>query len=438
MKFKPVVASVVALGLMAPAFAKSTLPSRQAVANQNNVVKTLSYKGWQDRISIGGQGSVVAAVGVASPPGMFQKTSSGSDLYVNNFNLITDVALNKWAKATANLAYIGAPIPFVVDTGNTLHNVKVNALVFDEAYITIGDLAKKPYYFKFGKMYLPFGKFANPYTPYAVMSPVQALSQFNAVAAVTGFVTESGIYGNLFGFRGDTAPMGSKTLNIRNFGTKLGFNNNLSKLRLPDVNMNLSVSYIHNLWDSQVFSPNAVYSWGNFNSFEKPCHPDKAGKIDRVGGIAANLDLNWKSFNMAVNFVTSIGDMIDANNSYLKDDNGAINISTKFWALDAGIGYSFNTCGRDSSVNLGAQFTNNGSWMGNNKEGLTGWLRTIPKWRLVGEYKVNLIENVDLSLMAAHGKSYAFVATKGRIDTDPAINTKDKTTVGLLSLNVKF
>jgi len=95
-----------------------------------------------------------------------------------------------------------------------------HTIVASEAYVTIGNLARNPFYLIFGKKYLPFGEYKNPYTPYGVMSPTQMLSQFNAVTAIAGVSTDFGFYANVFGFRGDTIPVGSTAGNIRNFGAK--------------------------------------------------------------------------------------------------------------------------------------------------------------------------------------------------------------------------
>ncbi|HBS52249.1 MAG TPA: hypothetical protein DEA62_04645, partial [Coxiellaceae bacterium] len=109
MKLKPVVASLVMLGLMAPAFAKSSMASQQAVIDQNAVTSPVCSEGWFNRITVGGLGSVVGLFGNHDPAGMYTDIGSSTDLYVNNVNLLVNANLSCWSKATVNLAYFGSP-----------------------------------------------------------------------------------------------------------------------------------------------------------------------------------------------------------------------------------------------------------------------------------------------------------------------------------------
>ena len=64
MKLKPVVASLMMLGLMAPAaFAKVSLLSQKAVIDQNSPVMPLCATNWSNRVQVGGKGSIVGLFG---------------------------------------------------------------------------------------------------------------------------------------------------------------------------------------------------------------------------------------------------------------------------------------------------------------------------------------------------------------------------------------
>ncbi len=446
MKLKPVVASLVMLGLMTPAFAKSTLASQQAIVDQNSALSPVCSEGWFNRISVGGIGSIVGIAGNHDPAGSFTYLNNGSDLYVNNFNLLVNANLSSWSKASLNLAYLGAPIPwnnmFITKQKEVGHSTFAyrqirHTIVADEAYVTIGDLTKYPFYAVFGKKYIPFGNYVDPYVPYQIMSPTQALSQTNAVAGIVGVTTNFGFYANVFAFRGDTYPVGSSTGNIRNFGGLVGYYDNLEAFNVPNAHVNVNLGYIHNLWDSQVFSPNVEPSWalgeGSSNWTTKINHPvnsfGKKYEIDPIGGVSVHGDLAYKAFSMSANFVTAVKKMVDANYSSQSD-------SSRFWGADVNAEYAFKTLEHDSHIGAGVQFSGNGAWFGDNKKGITDWCRIIPKWRLLGEYKVNLFKNTELDLVVAHGKSYEFAPSTAAQSGDVAGHRN--ATVGLARLMVQL
>ncbi len=452
MKLKPVVASLVMMGLMTPAFAKSTLASQQAVIDQNSVISPTCSEGWFNRINVGGVGSVVGIAGNHDPAGSYTHINNGADLYVNNFNLLVNANLSNWSKATLNLAYLGAPIPW-----NNMHrggddqygqysyrSIK-HTIVADEAYVTISKLNEYPFYLKVGKTYVPFGYYTDPQTPYQIMSPAQMLAQTNAVAGVLGVVTDFGIYASAFAFKGETYPVGSEAGTIRNYGGEIGYYDNLEALHVPNAHMNISLGYIHNLWDSNVFSPNPEPQWGwserqgsgaGSGSSVKVGHPvtmfsGKEYAIDPVGGVSLHGDFAYRAFAMTANFVSAIKKMVPDTYSIKSD-------SSRFWGADLNATYAFKTLERESHLGAGIQWSGNGSWFGDNKSGsITDWCRIIPKWRLLGEYKINLFKNTDLGLVVAHGKSYDFVtgATPGS-DKEPQ-NSRNST-VGLARLMVQF
>lgn len=426
MKLKPVVASVVMLGLMAPAFAKSSMASRQAVLDQNSVISPACSKGWFNRIMVSGKGSVVGALGSHSPVGMFQVNNSSTDLYVNDFTVILDAQLSAWSKATLNLTYFGAPSPFhkihehdSYDMG--VGNRRINhSIVADEAYVTIGNMARNPFYFVAGKKYVPFGDYVDPHVPYGIMSPTQMLSQTNAPTAILGVSSDFGMYASIFALSGDTGPTGNESvaINIRNFGAKLGYYDNLSQFKSPRTHVNFAISYMNNLWDTQVFSPVldprhesfSVIGTGATTPYQKVNHPaNYRNQIEPVGGVSLHGDLAYKDFSVFANYVTAISDMLDDKSVFVVDPKQN---RSRFWAADVGADYSFKTWSKNSSLGLGVQFTGNGAWMADeNTYGTTDWARIVPRWRLLAEYKINLLKNTDLILTATHGKSYDFDVT---------------------------
>ena len=407
MKLKPIVASLVLVGLMPTAFAYDgkSVVVQQAVVNQNSVISTVCSDAWFDRISIGGIGSIVGLLGSHDLPGSFAKTNNSTDLFVNNANLLVDVALSHWSKFTLNVAYLGSPSQWQMTSidSTSFQNYKVSHGIFaDEAYVTFANLAKHPIYAKIGKMYVPFGEYSDQYIPWQIESPAQMLSQTNGLAAVLGVAPCSGFYASLFGLKGDTSPIDSKAHSIRNWGSKFGFSYNLEHFRAPDVHVNVNASYIHNIWDSLTFTPNT--------SAPRELLSKSDTFRDAVGGIGAHVDFAYKMLSIYADWVGTFKNLHDTYPPLAKYTS-----SSKFWGANVNAACAFKTLSHDSSLGAGFQFSGNGQWFADksvNKVGVGAvsglFALVIPKWRALAEYKISLCKYTDLSLIYAHSRSYDF------------------------------
>lgn len=424
LKLKPVVASLVLLGLMSPAFAHDhsakMMASQDAVVNQNSLINEVCTDKWFDRITIGGAASVVGILGNTDLPGQFSQTTSGSDLYVNNANLLVDATLSKWSKAAVSLTYLGAPSAFTRTTdAQATINSGNNQVYVDEAYVIFADFAKYPLFTKIGKTYVPFGEYNDQFVPWQVESPAQMLSMTNGPTAIVGVVSDFGFYLSLFGLKGSTAPFNSTTNNIRNFGGKIGYHDNLSRFESPNTNFNINLSYIRNIWDSEFFTPNSGSPWGTSST---------TAQRNAVGGLGIHVDMSYKAFSAYADWVGALKDMYPA---FTMTPTVRYSDSSKFWGGNVNAAYAFETLSHDSSIGAGIQFSGNGQWFattGAASHGAGFYDYIIPKWRGLAEYKVNLFKHTDLSLMYAHSKSYDF-AVEG--------NSRN-TNVGLARLGVKF
>jgi hypothetical protein len=465
MRLRSVVASLIMFGSMAPVFAGDDSSVQQSAIDQNSIVSPICSEGWFNRISVGGVGSIIGITGNHDPAGAFTGIGNSYDVYVNNFNLLVNANLNNWSKVTLNLAYLGAPVPWnnmhakgevngdKFSTSQWSYRHIKHAAVTDEAYIQISHFSKYPFYFVFGKKYLPFGEYSDPHTPYQIMSPVQMLTQTNAVTAIAGVTAECGFYGSVYGFKGQTYPIDSTVGNIRNFGAKVGYHDDLELLNIPGTHINFNLSYLHNIWDSEFFGPNTEPKWSWIEKHKgdtsvKIVHPVTmiAGKdyaVDPVGGVSLHGDLTYKALTLSANFASALKRMVSSVYSSKED-------SSKFWAADLNVTYAFKTMDHNSHLGAGVQFTGNGAWFGENNAIIyadndigkskgyytaSDWCRIVPKWRLLGEYKISLFRNTDLGLVVAHGKSYDFVTGTGS-DKEPA--GIRNTTVGLARLMVQL
>jgi hypothetical protein len=401
MKLKRVVASLIALGLATVATsgmaaqgkvmrsAGTKFVTAQTIVDQNStsVISQDNCVNWFDRITIGGKASGVAVWGNHYYPGAFTDLGHSSDLYLNNVNLIIGSKLNEWIKFSGNLAYNGQPSygpkfnSYLGKVTGFERNVD-NKVTLDEAYITVSDFAKTPFYAQVGLNHLPFGDYSDAYVAKVVMPMTQLLAQVSQPAVVGGFVADNGLYANVYAFRGVTDPVGTTAGNIRNFGASIGYHNNLSSLNQSDLQYNLHFGWIRQIVDGD--------NWMS------------SGAIDPIGGFSAHADVAYQQLGLVLNFVKAL------NNVFPIDYE-----SSRVWAADATASYAFKTLNHDSKVGLSYQFTGNGQF-------LTDMINipyfiamgasdaSFPHSRWVANYKVNLIKSVDADFALVHNRSYTY------------------------------
>jgi hypothetical protein len=406
MKLKPVVASLFVLGLVSgSAFAAGNQkPVQQAIVDGNSVISPVCSDNWFNRISIGGIGTFQAAWGNTDFPGSLMPTPHSTDLYVNNFNLLMNAVLNSWTKATLNLAYIGYPDYDYDYTGKEgvshpldswyAERWQSNRIIADEAYVTFSNFNKTPFYFQVGKKYIPFGVYSDPYN--FILTPMtQQMTQNNQTAAVLGFATDFGFYGNVYAFRGNSQPDDADSGFIRNFGAELGYYGSLGQFDIKDAHYNLNVGIIRAIQDGDYWLKLQPYfmSYSGRSYFENS---------DPIAGLSVHGDLTWKQLSVYANFVTVLKNVVpsdDLSFFHISDPN----YNSKIWAADVNADYAFDTWCHRSKVGLSYQFTGNGQVVG------SAGIVTFPKTRIQADYKVNLLKNVDFDVAVAHNTSFDYL-----------------------------
>lgn len=444
MKLKPVVASLFVLGLVSGSAlaAGNQAIIQQSIVDQNAVISPVCADNWFNRISISGIGTIQATWADKDPAGTFWPTNHSTDLYVNNFNVIANAVLNSWTKATVNLAYIGFPtytfLPSIYRSNFTTPpgalNINIewaaerhtsNVIHADEAYVTFANFCKTPFYFKVGKTYVPFGTYSDPYN--FVLTPMtQQLAQVNQTAAILGFATDMGLYGNVYAFRGNSqAPMDDSGM-IRNFGAELGYYGSLSSFDARDAHYNINVGIIRAIQDGDFWTKNTL-----MRDLFHYSHP--------VAGFAAHADLSWKQFDFFANYVVALkniqiipdvpkwlsdlGILTQADVDTFVDKYFTDN--RKLWAADVNADYAFQTWCHDSKIGLSWQFGGNGDFMAKTLHVF------YPKYRLQADYKVNLIKNVDFDLVYAYSRSFDYSINGMGFDSIPPF------IIGNTTVNIK-
>lgn len=466
MKLKPVVASLVVLGLSGSALAggpirgvpacnpnSPAVVQSQAIVDQNSVVSGIDSTNWFNRISVGGIASVVGIYSDRNwPMGGFLR-DSGSDLYVNNANLLVNATLTDWAKATVNLYYNGHPTygnPVVFNHDRTLfdfgfaslhliegahfsgnHSIDKNVSV-DEAYVTIANFCKTPFYLVVGQKYLPFGSYTNPYVPVEIMSPAQRMSTFNDPAVIAGIATNFGVYASVFGSKGKIDGPHDHTAQgfVRNFGGMLGYYDDLGGVGISNAHMNINVAYINDMSDGVYNFGDWPFDFGLNVNITNP-HPgrvdidvsidDQPNHRDAIPGMSGHLDVAYQQWDFAANFVSALKKVVqtgDPNfNTFPKHFITHINsdTNTQLYAGDLNAGFSFPVYGHDSRLGLSFQFTGNMGWAADFRNimwyslvGSRALYNLIPDTRWVGDYKISIFKNVDLDLTYAYSRSNSY------------------------------
>ena len=171
---KPIIASMMLAGVTFPAFAaddtqaqldsmKAQLAKMEAVIKQNQSGGFGQTQDWFKRITISG---LVNADGYVSNRSVGSNSSSNG-LVLNNANLFVDAAVNEWT--TGHMSFVYS------DSKNSTLNIDTRKNdVLDEAYVTIGNFAKSPVYFRAGREYVPFGTYER--FP-LVLNPTQLLTE---------------------------------------------------------------------------------------------------------------------------------------------------------------------------------------------------------------------------------------------------------------------
>lgn len=361
MKLKTIFASMVVLGLVgSTAFAAqqrgdiAMLKDHAATAQKSNTGNWLS-----DHVKVGAQLNVDAGFSnrtrsnSSGLSGSFANDDAGkkssSDIYLHNTNVSVDIMPNNW---------VDGHVEF---TGNDSdNNVSLN-----EAYVTVGDLSKSPFFMSAGKEHLPFGYYeVNPLTP----TLTQELSQFQGTIVNLGYAQAKGFYGSGYLTRGstETADASNNHKNINNGGLDVGYK---WCDKASQSGFTVGASWLDNLQSAD------GDAWTNDS---------------KVGALALHLDGHMQQFDASADLVSQTNKI---------DDQG----SSRFFAFGLGGGYSFNMVGHESRVGLGYQ----GSRHLGGGVNVSHVDYAMPKHRFLADWTVGVMKNTNVELQYTYDKDYA-------------------------------
>jgi len=439
MRLKPVLASIILLGVSGTAFAatnsnvnvqnqlntmQSQINSMEQVINQNNGMtqsgggtalqqRLAACPNWYDSISVSGlinvdgilssrRAGFMAENDDSVPKSVFGDRSA-SDLALDNADLFVDAQVNSWTKAHIGINYQNNNNNYTDDNPKSPEGSNTNqsliikpwmGSLIDEAYVTFGDFCRSPIYFRVGKQYLNFGNYDRFAT---VPTFTQLLSQTNETAATLGFVS-NGFYGSVYGFRGipsvtdNESTLGGsghfygQTVNVNNWGANLGWS-----MKNCDSSLNLQAGYLNNMADVDYVSQSTNWAFGSGNlSNNGYRNPTGAVSLDATGSLGM--------FDGYAHFVTAV-DNFNRNDVNDVLSSGVTNLTNgaEPSALVVGAGVTTGIANHKSRFGLDYQYSWNALYVG---------LYGIPQARLEGTFDMNVSKNVNVGLYVYHDEDY--------------------------------
>ncbi len=294
-----------------------------------------------------------------------------------------------------------------------------NIIGLQQAYITLGDLNRSPFFVQLGRQFEDYGR----YQIHAMTRTfTQVLTETLRTSANLGFVIPCGLHGQVFLF--DTPEVSAsvtgsveaisfinqETHSGYTYGASLGFDQFCDQL-----GYGVNLSYLSNMVSVNDISFAVLNQANQFTPTRFYAHA--------VGAIALNGHINTGPFSFILNYTTALQNFnpFDLRSQASSDPSpiGNVNsllsgIGAKPWALDATANYAFNAWFKDQNVYLGYQ--------------TGGDLALIPlpssRW-LVG-YNIDLMKTcnygINLGLEWTHDIAYSASKTRDAlaVSVDPS------------------
>jgi hypothetical protein len=324
---------------------------------------------WLKKISISGLMNI--DLNNETKPNFNTKQENKLSLATTKLNF--DAKVNDWVSGRIGLFYSNRT-SYYYPASSQADNTGVDV---EEAYVTIANFARTPFYFRAGKQYLPFGN----YNRYPVLrSLTQQLSEIRETAMQLGFVDESGFYGSAYTFNGATDDGDQGRDRLNDYGAALGYASLNTKVRFD-----LSINYLNNMADV-----GAIYN--NLN--------DRDYYTDRVGALGLNADIMTGPFDLAIRYVTALQHFSATDFAY--QPSLGVTEGAKPKAASIKAGYQFESWGKQSKIHAGYQWSSEAYNVNSSATALQ-----IPKYRIEIGYGVDLIKHVILVFDVDRDRDYS-------------------------------
>jgi len=280
-----------------------------------------------------------AQIGGGHPTSDIDISSAGLDAYI--------LGPGSWLSSLIAFTYDNNPGTI---SGSLANNARVqNSRVYlSQAFVTVGNLIKTPFYFTFGQLTVAFGTFSSN----MVSTPLtKLLAGTKARAVVLGYhpQVDNTFYAAGYAFKGDTHLSGQSRIN--NGGINFGY-----QFTGNTISGDIGGGVIANIADSAGMQ-NVGNSSANFNGF--------GGSPSAITGNPTGSEtIAHRVPAYDVRGIVSIGKQIDvlaeyisASKQFSPSDLTMNGHGAKPQALNAEIAYTFNTFAHPSSIAVGYGMT---------------------------------------------------------------------------------
>lgn len=356
------IAMIAALGWQGPVLAQSELEERiqrmeqqlryleGRVKSQDQVIteqeRKLSEAGtqWWEGVTLSGLVEVEAMSSDNADINSATDNGDVSDIAVATVELGLEARLNDWTRASVVLLY---------EEDDTELDV-------DAATLTFGNPDASPLYLTVGRTVVPFGRFVT----HMVSDPFTLeIGETYETTALVGFESD-GLYGSAFLFNGDADEEGDDDT-ISNGGLNLGYAH-----EGDNGSFDVSVSYLSDLADTDALT-------------------------DTVGGTVSDEVAAWSAYvAYARGPFTVLGEYLAASDRFDAGDLAFDGRGAKPSAWNVEAGYTFELAGKESTVAIGYQ---------NTEEALG---LELPEERLSVGLSVAMMENTAVSFEWARDEAY--------------------------------
>jgi outer membrane murein-binding lipoprotein Lpp len=332
-----------------------------------------------------------------------------SDIDLSGAELDILAQMTPWASAYMSIAY-NSRSP---DVGP---RYSYSLVSLGRAFLTIGNLDISPIYGTIGQFYVPFGSYSSNMINSSV---TKRLGRTLARAIELGFYSDTGIYGAIYTFKGDTDE--NRFGGINNAGANLIYKFELSQ----KFNATLGASYLYNLADSMGMQITGGYNNGNFVGFGGgyPYYTRSSSEhiVHAVAGGDVFAKLSYDKFNLSAEYVSALKKF--AITDLMFDGNGA-----KPRALSVEAAYYFDITSKPASLSV---------TYGQTEDALA---LNIPKESYVATFGISLWKSTVEKIEYRHELNYGFddYAAGGNQPGYITVGNNRVRNIGMFQIDVYF
>lgn len=268
------------------------------------------------------------------------KWAGNTDL--NTAEIDIGVMAGSWINGFFSISYNATS----VDTGSRMPN---NQLYLQRGFLTIGNLAKSPWYFSIGQMYVPYGRYASA----MITTPLtQSVGRISARAGVIGYA-KGPWFAELYGYN-------SHSRSESHFPVDEGGVNFGAMFDTETRSFDFGVGAVSNLGDSQGSLDNGAVGTGTFTGFNGAGNSSTFTLRKNVAAVDAYANYSWQSWNLIVEYLTAVRKYNPLDMYYGSTSNGAhpgalhteVDYNTYFFGKPATAAVTFGETWQGLAMNL--------------------------------------------------------------------------------------